>query len=70
MGKRYKAAGAVCPFYCSEDPSKIYCQGLLPGKQWTHLAFQDAKDKKAYEEKYCKGCWEKCRYAQIHQGGI
>ena len=67
MGKRYVDAGARCPYYCSEAPSKIYCEGFQT-RQWVHLAWQSERDRKRYKRDYCRGNWEDCPIARIAKG--
>lgn len=63
MGKRYKDPGVKCPYYCSEEPNKIYCEGPEEQVNWLHLAWGDEKKKKEYKRKNCKARWEKCPIA-------
>lgn len=63
MGKRCKDPGVGCPFYCSEDESKIYCEGFEQG-EWTHHAWMDGKKKKAWKKNICKHDWQSCPWAR------
>lgn len=67
MGKRYVDAGVKCPHYCSEDTSKIFCEGFR-ARQWVHLAWQSEGERKKYKRDYCRGDWEKCPIARIAKG--
>lgn len=64
MGKRYKDAGARCPYYCSEAPSKIYCSGVTEGN-WIHMAWGDDKQRKEYKRCFCKGEYLRCPVAKM-----
>lgn len=66
MGKRYVDAGVQCPYYCSEAPSKIYCEGFAD-KQWVHLAWESDKERKAHKREFCRGDWERCPIAAIRR---
>ena len=66
MGKRYIDSGVLCPYYCSEEPSKIYCEGIEAGN-WVHLAWMDGKKKKEYKHDVCRGAWEQCPLARMHE---
>ena len=62
MGKRYKDPGVRCPYYCSEEPSKIYCEG--PSEEnWIHRAWGDEKKKKAFKKRVCRGDYHSCMIA-------
>lgn len=65
MGKRYVDSGAQCPYYCSEEPSKIYCEGIEEGC-WVHVAWGDMKKKKKYKQAYCRGNWKDCPVARMN----
>lgn len=52
MSKRTVSAYAICPFYRSEDPQKIYCEGVTSHSS-IHNVFGDAKYKKSYEQRFC-----------------
>lgn len=64
--KRYFSVYAVCPFYCSEDAQKIYCEGLQENTS-IHLAFQSAADKKDYKKAFCCSMknYDNCRIADM-----
>ena len=64
MGKRYIDSGVQCPYYCSEDPSKLYCEGFEEGL-WLHLAWGDQKRKKKYKLSRCRGRWQDCPVAKM-----
>lgn len=65
MGKRYIDSGIRCPYYCSEEPSKIYCEGIEE-ENWLHVAWGDAKRKKKYKQERCRGNWWDCPVAKIN----
>lgn len=65
MGKRYVDPAVGCPFYCSEDPSKIYCDGVEE-ENWIHLTWGDGKRKKKYKLERCRGSWSECPVAKIN----
>lgn len=65
MGKRYVDSGAQCPYYCSEEPSKIYCEGIEEGC-WVHVAWGDMKKKKKYKQAHCRENWKDCPVAQMN----
>ena len=64
MGKRYESPEAKCPFYCSESPQKVFCEGVEQGSN-IHLAFGDAKQLRMYMRRCCKGDYSKCPVAQM-----
>ena len=63
MAKRYVSPIAVCPFYCSESPQKVFCEGVEQGSS-IHLAFGDSKQLRMYMRRYCKGDYRKCLVAR------
>ncbi|MGM9603991.1 MAG: hypothetical protein ACI3XG_02895 [Faecousia sp.] len=65
MGKRYIDSGVQCPYYCSEEPSKIYCEGIEEGC-WVHVAWGDEKRKKKYKQERCRCNWRECPVAKIN----
>lgn len=42
----------VCPYFHSDQPSKILCEGVQKNTS-NHLVFQDCKDKKPYMQEFC-----------------
>lgn len=64
MGKRMKDPYVVCPYYCSEDPQHIYCEGVEPGN-WIHLAWGSKTDKQKYKRDTCKRNWKSCPIASL-----
>lgn len=64
MGKRYIDAGAQCPYYCSEAPNKVYCEGLHK-KQWVHMAWESDNEKKIHKRTFCRGDWKGCPIAKL-----
>lgn len=69
MGKRCKDPGVKCPYYCSEDPSKIYCEGIEEGN-WIHMVWGDEKDKKEFKKEVCKKGWKDCPLAMMREKRI
>ena len=62
--KRYESKYAVCPFYKSEDPMKIYCEGVEDGTS-IHLAFFSSSiEKKQYCRRYCQSNYCDCLIAK------
>lgn len=64
--KRYFSTYVVCPYYCSEEPQKIYCEGCKE-KTTIHLAFESSKDKKDYKKAFCCSMknYDNCRIADM-----
>ncbi|MCI8611045.1 MAG: hypothetical protein HFE66_03890 [Clostridiales bacterium] len=63
--KRYESKSAICPFYKSEDPMKIYCEGVEDGTS-IHLAFFSSSiTKKQYCRRYCQDKYCDCRIAKM-----
>lgn len=53
-----------CPYYKFEEKQKIYCEGVEPGTV-VHLAFDTNPHLKDYKKQFCKGCYNKCRLADM-----
>ena len=61
--KRHESYKAVCPFYRSQDPQRICCEGITDYCS-THQAFGDSKRRKEYSKNYCYSNYEECPHAQ------
>lgn len=61
--KRQVSYKAVCPFYHSQDPQRICCEGITDYCS-THQAFGDAKKRKEHSLKYCNDNYMECPHAQ------
>lgn len=53
-----------CPFYKSDEPQKIYCEGVIPGTS-IHLAFESRSEMTLYRREYCERAFAECRVYQM-----
>lgn len=49
----------ICPYFRSEDHHTIFCEGPEE-KSSIHIAFSTPQLRKAYQVRFCKGCWNRC----------
>lgn len=56
----------VCPYYLSDQPSKILCEGIQD-KAYMHLVFQNCNDKKPYMTTFCcdNENYKNCRICEM-----
>jgi hypothetical protein len=54
-----------CPYYKFEEKQKIFCEGVQEGTA-IHLAFDTTPNLKSYKKQFCKGCYNKCQIADMH----
>ena len=56
----------VCPFYHSEEPQKLFCEGVQD-RTSLHLAFQSHNDMREYTKTFCCDIdnYENCRIADM-----
>lgn len=59
MSKRYESSEVDCPFYHSETPQKLYCEGVKDGTS-IHLAFASSLMMKQYREEHCCSNYDSC----------
>lgn len=65
MGKEYKSAYAICPYYHEESTQSIVCDGLQEGNT-IHTMFSSRTDCKDYKVARCRSrAWEKCPIAKM-----
>lgn len=57
-----QSALVYCPFYISEKPNAITCEGVFSGK--TTNTFKDTFAKKVHQVKYCDS--KNCENCDIH----
>ena len=58
---------AICPYFVSEDPLSIRCEGIVKENNATNvMRFKNSGIKKAWLKKYCETHqYSKCPYAII-----
>jgi hypothetical protein len=60
---------AICPYFNTEDPISIKCEGIIKltqGEALYHIKFPDKKCKKHFMRQYCEShCWCNCPYAAL-----
>lgn len=62
MARHYVSTEALCPFYHSEETTKVYCTGVEDGA----LSIQSWKSSaKVWKAKYCRGSWARCPVAKM-----
>ena len=54
-----------CPYYKFEEKQKIFCEGVQEGTA-IHLAFDTSSNLKDYKKRFCKGCYNRCLIADLH----
>lgn len=54
-----------CPYYKGEEKQKIFCEGVQEGSS-IHIAFDTTPNLKGYKNAYCKGCYNQCHLARMH----
>lgn len=54
-----------CPYYKFEEKQKIFCEGVQEGTA-IHLAFDTNPNLKDYKRQFCKGCYNRCLIAEMH----
>ena len=54
-----------CPYYKFEEKQMIYCEGVQEGTA-IHLAFDSILNLKEYKKRFCKGCYNRCRVAEMN----
>lgn len=64
MSKRYESSEVDCPFYHSETPQKLYCEGVAAGTS-IHLAFESASRMKQYRAEHCCSNYDGCIIAAM-----
>lgn len=53
----------VCPYYKTNNPSAIYCEGFENGMV-VHIAFASRDQLVNYKSRYCRRhCWARCPLA-------
>lgn len=58
-GAEYTSQSALCPFYQSEVPQSIKCEGVEDGTA-LHMTFDSRDHKTAYKERFCCGKYYNC----------
>ena len=61
---------AICPYFQSEDPTTIKCEGivqLIQAEALYHVRFPNKECKKHFMRCYCENNdnWDKCPYAAL-----
>jgi len=59
----YQSSLALCPFYDSETPQKIICEGLVKCSR-IHLTFGTRQSAIEYKKEYCYDDYGLCKIAQ------
>lgn len=54
-----------CPYYKFDEKQKIFCEGVQEGTS-IHLAFDTPSNLKDYKNHFCRGCYNKCLLAEMH----
>ena len=54
-----------CPYYKGEEKQKLFCEGVQEGV-CIHMAFDTTPNLKDYKNAYCKGCYNECLLAEMH----
>ena len=54
-----------CPYYKFEEKQMIFCEGVQEGTA-IHLAFDTPSNRKDYKNHFCRGCYNKCLIADLH----
>ena len=55
----YSSARILCPFYRTQDPLSVGCEGPFEGSMIT-LRFLNVPDKVQQTDIFCKGCFKRC----------
>ena len=53
---------AKCPYYKCESRNMVFCEGVQAGST-IHMAFENAQQKRSYEEQFCRKVWGDCMIA-------
>lgn len=53
-----------CPYYKGEVKQMLFCEGVQDGSA-IHLAFDTKPNLKAYKNRFCKSCYNKCLLAEM-----
>lgn len=61
MSTTHKSKSVKCPFYHTDDPRKIVCEGLLGNLTDNHI-FSDKKGKADYINRICCRNYKNCRH--------
>lgn len=57
--KSYADKNVLCPFYSREEPTKLFCEGVVRGTS-LNLNFRDTNLKVSYKNKLCKSKYHDC----------
>lgn len=60
MATNWKSVDIQCPFYITDKPQAISCEGIIC-KRCTHF-FRNARLKGKYVNKFCIEDYKKCKY--------
>lgn len=67
MPKHYVYKRTMCPYYKHENPSVIYCDGVVDDSV-THLAFASRSVAMGYKTAFCRDRYEKCHIYRMLEG--
>ena len=62
--KRHISKEVLCPFYHSEDPQKICCEGVEENSS-LHLAFSTPQQQREYKAVFCNKNYDACYIAAM-----
>ena len=62
--KRYISKEVQCPFYHSEEPQKICCEGIWE-ENTIHLCFGTPSQQTEYKEIFCNTNYHNCLIADM-----
>lgn len=62
--KRHISKEVQCPFYHSEEPQKICCEGVQE-ESTIHLCFSTPTQQKMYKGVFCNNKYKKCYIADM-----
>ena len=60
---RMNDAAVLCPFYKEEGKTSLVCEGQDDSMKM-HIVFNPPVKKQAFKQRYCEGCYEKCKWAE------
>lgn len=65
MANKHEDHTVQCPYYKTNNPSVIYCEGVEDG-MLTHMAFATRDLLVSYKDRYCRRkCWGHCPLASM-----
>lgn len=66
MARSYDDKLVLCPYFIKQDAVRIHCEGWTEGYRSISItAFDSAKDRKSFAERYCNRLWTACPLCRL-----